>query len=150
MPSTHVGTEDCKKYHLFSQAETLSHNVLRCHYQLEQWYGALKSDPPVMNPIEWDGRQTTPIKLLSPRIVLGDVPLAPKSVLKLIRCGCESARPCKGNHCVCTGQQVSCSIFCACRVDTNAITFIQKVIYSKDDDEDVRDDTDDVINKVNE
>ena len=62
VPSTHVGTEDGKKNHpcpprcahfLPPTTDTLYQNVLRCHHQRAQWYGALKSEPPVMNSIEF-------------------------------------------------------------------------------------------------
>ena len=33
--------------------ETLAHNVLRCHCQRAQWYGAFKSDPHLMSHIEF-------------------------------------------------------------------------------------------------
>ena len=56
---------------------TFSHNVLRSHYQLAQWHGTLKSDPPVMNPIKFGWETDHVNKTLSPRTVLGDVPLAP-------------------------------------------------------------------------
>lgn len=53
-------------------------------------------------------------------LVLSAVPvpagvfLAPDYVLWLIRCGCESHTTCKSGNCRYTGQQILCTIFCAC------------------------------------
>ena len=93
VPSAHVGAQNRKKFYLCflpPTTETFSQNVLTCHHQLAQWYGALESEPPVMNPGEFGWEADHANKTLSPRTVRGEVPLAPESVLKLIRYGCES------------------------------------------------------------
>lgn len=94
--------------------EAFAQNVLRCHYQVAHWLGALESEPPKLNPVEFGWETDNANKTLLPRTILGEVPLAPESVLKLIRCGCESQKACKGNNCGCTGRLLACSVFCAC------------------------------------
>ena len=39
---------------------------------------------------------------------------APEHILKLVRCGCSSVRPCKGGNCSCMGHQLGCTMCCAC------------------------------------
>jgi hypothetical protein len=42
------------------------------------------------------------------------MPYAPKQIMKLVKYGCVSQRPCKGVNYGCMGYQVSCTMFCAC------------------------------------
>lgn len=122
-------------------------NVLRCHYQVAQWYAALEVDPPTLNPVDYGWEADHANKALSPRTVVGDVPLAPDTVLKLIRCGCESERACKGNNCGCTGRQVACSIFCTCGMGLECNNPFKKV---SDDDEDDADENHNTIDDERE
>ena len=121
--------------------EAFVQNVLRCHYQVAQWYGALESNPPPLNPVEfgWDADHTN--KSLFPCTVTEGVSLVPETVLKLIRCGCESERACKGNNCGCTGRQVTCTIFCACAGGLGCSNPFSKnnVSAEDEDNEDVSD-----------
>jgi len=38
------------------------------------------------------------------------VPYAPEQILKLVKCGCVSERPCKGANCGCVGLVAMCSV----------------------------------------
>ena len=53
-------------------------------------------------------------KCLIPRNMAEGVPYAPEQILKLVKCGCVSERPCKGANCGWMGHQLPCTMFCAC------------------------------------
>jgi len=84
-------------------------NMKRAHFQVTQWYAALDSDPPPLDPRDYGWKADSINKSLS--AVPAGVFLAPDYVLRLIRCGCESATACKSGNCRCTGQQIPCSIY---------------------------------------
>ena len=67
----------------------------RAHFQVAQWYAALSSDPPSLDPRNFGWEADDVNKALSPIIGAEGVSMAPDYVLKLIRCGCESQSPCK-------------------------------------------------------
>ena len=53
-------------------------------------------------------------KCLIPRNMAEGAPYASKQILKLVKCGCVSERPCKEANCGCMGHQLPCTMFCAC------------------------------------
>ena len=62
---------------------------------------------------------------LVPTTIADTVHLAPDAVLRLIRCGCESDKPCRSSRCGCRSAKPSLTMFCACHdgicCNTNAL-----------------------------
>ena len=44
---------------------------------------------------------------------------APESILKMIKCGCSSSKPCSTARCSCYAARLSCSVFCSCHGDSD-------------------------------
>jgi len=95
--------------------EAFEQNVYRAHFQVAQWYSALSGDPPPLNAVDYGWEADEANKCLIPRNMAG-VPYAPKQILKLVKCGSVSERPCKGANCGCMGHQLPSTMFCACGV----------------------------------
>ena len=53
--------------------------------------------------------------MLIPTIVPVDTPMAQEELLKVIKCGCDSAIPCSTNRCGCKSQGLTCILFCMCK-----------------------------------
>lgn len=125
--------------------EAFLQNVNRAHFQVAQWYSALSGDPPPLNAVEygWEADHTN--KCLIPRNMSEGVAYAPEQILKLVKCGCVSSRPCKGSNCGCLGHRLSCTMFCACgggltcsnpfMIKNNDEVVIQDVEEDDDDDD---------------
>ena len=89
-------------------------HVRRAHFQAAVWRNALQSDPPDLDPTQYGWYRDTTTKMLLPVMLPEDVSPAPISVLKLIKCGCSSGRPCSTARCSCASAKLSCTMFCAC------------------------------------
>ena len=113
--------------------EAFTQNTKRAHFQVAQWYAALDSDPPPLDPRDYGWEADDINKSLSATTVAQGVCLAPDYVLKLIRCGCASESSCKRETCGCTGRQVPCTIFCACEAGPSCFN---KFTTSQPTDED--------------
>ena len=94
--------------------EAFVENMKQAHFQVAQWYAALDSDPPPLDPRDYGWEADGINKSLSAVPVPAGVVLAPDYVLRLIRCGCESDTACKSRKCRYADQQISCTRFCAC------------------------------------
>ena len=94
--------------------EAFEQNVRRAHHQVALWYSALSGDPPTLNAVEYGWEADDTNRCLIPRNMADGVSYAPEHILKLVRCGCSSERPCKGGNCSCMGHQLVCTMFCAC------------------------------------
>jgi len=79
--------------------EAFEQNVYRAHFQVAQWYSALSGDPPPLNAVDYGWEADGANKCLIPRNMAEGVPCAPEQILKLVKCGCVSERPCKGANC---------------------------------------------------
>ncbi len=90
-------------------------HVRRAHFQASIWRNALQSDPPELDPTQYGWYRDATTKMLQPVMLPEDVSPAPISVLKLIKCGCSSGRPCSTARCSCASAKLSCSMFCTCR-----------------------------------
>ena len=90
--------------------DAFKQHVYRSYFQAALWRAVLDTDPPVCDHPHhgWSHDQTSNILLPIP------FPPAPTEVLKMIRCGCSSARPCSTNICSCSAARLSCSMFCGC------------------------------------
>ena len=71
-------------------------NILRAHFQVAYWMCVLTGERPTLDPLQcgWDEDETN--KCLIPKYKTNQAPDAPDNVLKLVRCGCASDRPCQG------------------------------------------------------
>ena len=94
--------------------EAFRMNVLRAHLQLSHWYAALKTDPPHLDPLKFGFEADETNKVLNTVPLPAGVELAPDFVLKLIKYGYESSKPCKGGNCGCYNGQTPCTMFYAC------------------------------------
>ena len=92
--------------------EAFYQNFLRAAFQLSIWLGALKRDPPPLDPLKYGWTQTT--NGLEPTHVADGVELVPEALLKLIKCACKSQIPCKDNRCGCRHASMTCTVFCGC------------------------------------
>ena len=115
--------------------EVFVQNAKRAHFQVAQWYAALSSDPPSLDPRNFGWEPNDVNKALSPTIGAEGVSMAPDYVLKLIRCGCESQSPCKSGNCGCTGRQIACTIFCACACGPSCLNKFTVCANRSNDDE---------------
>ena len=94
--------------------EAFEQNVRRAHHQVALWHSALSGDPPALNATEHGWVVDDINRRLIPRNMADGVSYAPDHILKLVRCGCSSERPCRGGNCSCMGHQLVCTMFCAC------------------------------------
>ena len=70
--------------------------------------------------------------------------MAPDCILKLIRCGCDSEMSCRSRNCGCTGCQILCTLFCACRVGLlclNKLTTAKAIDDNEEDADDAEEDS---------
>ena len=94
--------------------DAFKQHVYRAHFQAALWRVVLDDDPPVCDHPHhgWPHDQISNILLPVP--LPPDVSPAPTEILKMIRCGCSSARPCLTNRYSCSAARLSCSMFCGC------------------------------------
>jgi len=138
--------------------EAFEQNVYRAHFQVAQWYSAMSGDPPPLNAVDYGWEADEANKCLIPRNMAEGVPYAPEQILKLVKCGCVSERPCKWANCGCMGHKLPCTMFCACgggRACLNAFSIEdadeavnQDVDTDNDHDDDVEDDSNDEEDNV--
>ena len=93
--------------------EAFNENVARAHLQVAIWRHAGEADPPDMNP-EIYGWMTEH-GALTPTLLPTNVPQAPDTLLKLIKCACESELPCQSKKCGCKNANIACTHFCGCK-----------------------------------
>ena len=97
--------------------EAFKENVARAHLQAAIWKYSLDADPPTLDPCNygWMKDPLSHMGSLEPITVPTGTPIAPEDILKLIRCGCDSAQPCKSQRCSCNAAQIACTAFCKCQ-----------------------------------
>ena len=93
--------------------EAFEQNVRRAHHQVALWYSALTGNPPALDAVEYGWETDDTNKCLIPRNMADGVSYAPEDILKLVRCGSSSERPCKGGNCL-HGTPTAFTMFCAC------------------------------------
>jgi len=94
--------------------ETFVENVKRAHHQASIWRSAKEEDPPELDVEKYGWKKDDVNRSLVPTTIHEAVNLAPDSVLKPIRCGCQSGTPCNSSMCGCRSANLSCTVFCAC------------------------------------
>ena len=73
--------------------------MYRAYLQTAIWKAALDADPPSINPVIYGWSLDESSDTLLHVALPPDVSPAPDEVLKLIRCGCLSSRPCSTCRC---------------------------------------------------
>jgi len=94
--------------------EAFVENVKRAHHQASICRSAKEEDPPELDVEKYGWKKDDVNRSLVPTTIPEAVNLAPDSVLKLIRCGCQSGTPCNSSRCGCRSANLSCTVFCAC------------------------------------
>ena len=103
------------KWCIFSPAtESFEQNVHKAHHQVAHWYSAVSGEPPPLNAVDYGWEADNTNICLIPQNMADVVAYAPEYILKLIRCGCASERPCRGRNSGCMGRQLVCTLFCTC------------------------------------
>ena len=117
--------------------EAFLENVKRAHLQAAVWKHALDLDPPSLDPTEHGYVRDDSSKTMLPKSIHEDVSLAPQEILKLIRCSCESERPCKSGRCGCVSGKLPCTVFCGCHAEDchNELTKCDVASDANDDDD---------------
>ena len=117
--------------------EAFLENVKRAHLQAAVWKHALDLDPPSLDPTEHGYVRDDSSKTMLPKPIHEDVSLAPQEILKLIRCACESDRPCKSGRCGCVSGKLPCTVFCGCHAEDchNELTKCDVASDADDDDD---------------
>ena len=87
--------------------ESFKPNVLRTHMQCCIWKHADKANPPDIEPPMHGWKRDTINKTLTPTLLPANTPVAPDSILQLIKCGCESS----ARH-SCSRAMLPCTICC--------------------------------------
>jgi hypothetical protein len=146
--NTNIKTLTKLRWWMFTSKQTLGEKlpptkgsllpaILRANLQAMVWAQDDQCTPTLPSPVDhgWsmENGHLTP--------VLCDLPCAPDSVLKLIKCSCTKSRcsaPCK-----CRAGELPCTEMCGCRGDE---TSCDNVYLCKDDDEDISDIDDFEIN----
>eukprot|EP00745_Piridium_sociabile_P037812 TRINITY_DN68984_c0_g1_i6.p1 TRINITY_DN68984_c0_g1~~TRINITY_DN68984_c0_g1_i6.p1 ORF type:complete len:1121 (+),score=248.01 TRINITY_DN68984_c0_g1_i6:81-3443(+) len=103
-----------KLWSLPPTTEAFHENVLRAHLQVANWRATLLGEPPSMDPVQFGWEADHVNKGLTPQNMCHGTAYAPPHVLKLVRCGCDSEKSCRGGNCGCMSRQLSCTIFCTC------------------------------------
>ncbi|KAJ4918215.1 hypothetical protein JOQ06_000075 [Pogonophryne albipinna] len=94
--------------------ETFRENVARGHLQVAIWRQAIQPNPPLMDPLNYGWSKDEGSSSLYPTIAAENVAFAPEELLKVIKCSCDSAVPCKTKRCGCYLAGMACTSFCKC------------------------------------
>ena len=99
-------------------SDTFHYHVLRAHIQAMIWASTMSPNPPNLNPLLFVWEMDPSETFLIPKISTGGAPMVPDFILKLIKCGCQSASPCKNGWGNCHSSGLGCTIFCLCTNET--------------------------------
>ena len=91
---------------------SLYEHIRRAHYQCLIWRQALISHPNIVSPCEL-GWSTSDTSGFFPKLT--SIPLAPDSILQLVRCKCSKSQ-CNG-RCSCRENKMPCTELCNCDPD---------------------------------
>ena len=94
--------------------EAFKENVKRAHRQTLIWQSIQTEYPDNLDVMEYGWVEDHQNKSLLPIILPNNVELAPKSILRLVKCGCQSSFPCSSRICSCCSANMKCTIFCDC------------------------------------
>ena len=105
-------------------------NALRGYLAMAIRRDCFKTDLPALDPMELRWYHPEGSATLFPTIILSDIHLAPPAeLLKLLKCGCSSEKPCPTTYskrCSCQANEISCKYFSHYRreEDCNNISII--------------------------
>ena len=94
--------------------ETFSEHVKRAHLQGVKWKKSLNGKEKPLLPEDFGWRYDEKNSTYFPVALPLGCKAAPDDILKMVKCGCTSERPCSSLRCSCASAHLSCSIFCAC------------------------------------
>ena len=94
-------------------------HVQRAHFQTMIWKAAKEVGPPDYDPKKFGWESDEASDLLLPIALPADVLPVPEVILKIINCGCASARSCATARCSCVAAKLGCSMFCACNAEND-------------------------------
>ena len=109
-------------------------NVLHANYQAMLWNGALSLSPPPLDRCEYGWYKDTTTKTLLPIIMPSGCNPVPPQVLKIFNCKYSSSKPSSTKSCLCAAKKLSCSIFCACFIDTCHNYWTERANPEEEDD----------------
>ena len=92
---------------------SLHEHIRRAHFQCTIWRQALIPQPTVVAPTELGWSISDTSGQFVPK--LSSIPLAPDSILQLVRCKCTKSQ-CSG-RCSCRENQMPCTELCKCDPD---------------------------------
>ena len=87
-------------------------------------------------------RQDVKVSCLAPTTVPDNGPLAPDEILKVIKCSCDSATPCKSKRCACQNDNMICTSFCACEGGDGCFNKKTRELIQAEDETDHEDNDD--------
>ncbi len=96
--------------------EAFAQNVARAHPQIAAWKHTIHLNPHNMGPLTHMGwTRCDGSTSLAPTTVPDHVSLAPDNILKMMKCSCVSATPCKSKRCGCHNANKACTSLYACQ-----------------------------------
>ena len=113
------------------------------HLQVAIWKQPLqRTPPPIMDPLTHGWTQREGSTSLTPNIVADDVIIAPDELIKMIKCSCSSATPCKYQHCKCHKVIITCTALYVCHGGDGCFNEKTKELVQADEgaDDGMRDD----------
>lgn len=121
-------------------------HIKRAQYQASLWKAALQSDPPALAASDFGWKPDHDSQTLLPIPLPPDTMAAPDRVLNLLCCSCHSSTDvCSTRRCLCRKNDIACSTFCNCSVDSslNCCNPLNKALQDAalDDTDDEDDDT---------
>ena len=117
--------------------DSFREHVKRAMFQLRIWLDADKAQPTqTIDPLDW-GWHTVDSYLI-PTTTPEGTPIAPDSVLKIIRCNCKSVNDRCGDksRCSCATNSLPCTRFCNCDFDGSVCPrTVEKTIETENEDD---------------
>ena len=91
-------------------------HILRAHMQANIWNQDLMENPRMPDPftLGW-----SPDSNGFPIPILSEAPIAPESVIELVRCGCGVSKC--SNRCTCRLNNLNCTEICKCGADEECL-----------------------------
>ena len=86
---------------------------------------------PNVDPQEYGYIRDESSKTLLPTTVPDSIPLAPESVMKLIKCNCSGEGPCRTMRCSCSHSKLPCTLFCNCGATNECLNELTKAATSE-------------------
>ena len=114
-------------------SEAFLENIKRCHFQVSIWKSSLSGTPNAMDAVGY-GWEKNNSGYLAPTTVAHGVKIVPESILKLIKCGCQSLA-CSSSQCRCVGANLPCTIFCSCDAGDICNNPLTKRNYNSDEED---------------